>query len=65
MFVGDLPADAALFQSMTLPEPQGLGLQIEGVMAKRKDSQYLPGVRSADWRKIKRPGWQEGRAWRS
>ena len=28
-------------------------LQLEGVMAKRKGSKYLPGRRSADWRKIK------------
>lgn len=64
LVVKDLPADAAVFQAVTLPEPEGLGLRIEGVMAKRKDSRYLPGVRSADWLKIKRPGWQEGRRWR-
>ena len=46
LVVKDLPADAALFKSMTLPEPEGLGLPIEGVVAKRKDSRYLPGVRS-------------------
>jgi bifunctional non-homologous end joining protein LigD len=28
-------------------------LQLEGVMAKRKGSRYLPGRRSPDWRKIK------------
>jgi ATP-dependent DNA ligase len=41
------------------------GLQIEGVMAKRKDSAYQSAVRSADWLKIKRHGWQEGGEWRS
>lgn len=65
LFVKDLPADAALFQSMTLPPPAGLGLKIEGVMAKRKASTYQPGVRSPDWLKIKRPGWREGRIWKS
>lgn len=59
LFLGDLPADAALFAAMV-----GAGLQIEGVMAKRRDSRYRPGVRSEDWLKIKRPGWQEGRRWR-
>jgi bifunctional non-homologous end joining protein LigD len=65
-FVQGLPADANLFQSMTLPKDAGgLGLEIEGVVAKRRDSPYRPGVRSDDWRKIKRPGWSEGRLWRS
>lgn len=64
LFVKELPADAALFHAMVLPKEQGgLGLQIEGVMAKRRDSPYLPGVRSDSWVKIKRPGWQEGRRW--
>jgi bifunctional non-homologous end joining protein LigD len=56
LFVKDLPADAAVFQAMVAP-----GLEIEGVMAKRRDSIYQPGVRSPDWAKIKRPGWREGR----
>jgi bifunctional non-homologous end joining protein LigD len=60
LFVQDLDADANFFKAMV-----GAGLQIEGVMAKRRDSHYRPGVRSDDWRKIKRPGWQEGRRWRS
>jgi len=60
LFVGELPADAALFQAMV-----GAGLQIEGVMAKHRRSTYQPGVRSTDWAKIKRAGWQEGRRWRS
>lgn len=58
MFLGDLDADAAVFQAMV-----GAGLEIEGVMAKRRDSPYRPGVRSPDWLKIKRPGWQTGRKW--
>jgi bifunctional non-homologous end joining protein LigD len=59
MFIGDLPADATIFQAML-----GAGLKIEGVVAKRKASPYRPGVRSDDWLKIKRPDWQEGRIWR-
>lgn len=59
LYVGDLPADANVFAAMV-----GAGLQIEGVMAKRRMSIYQPGVRSPDWAKIKRPGWQEGRVWR-
>jgi bifunctional non-homologous end joining protein LigD len=51
LFVQDLPADASLFASML-----GAGLQIEGVVAKRRASTYQPGTRSYDWRKIKRPG---------
>lgn len=59
LFVGDLPADEKVFSAMV-----GAGLQIEGVMAKRKASTYHPGVRSPDWLKIKRTGWQDGRVWR-
>lgn len=58
LFLGDLPADAKVFQAMVLA-----GLKVEGVMAKRKMSLYRPGVRSEDWLKIKRPGWREGRRW--
>lgn len=44
------------------------GLGLEGVVAKRSDSQYLPGVRSRSWRKVKFlvaqefavGGWAEG-----
>ncbi len=57
--VSDLPADAGVFKAMV-----DSGLKIEGVMAKKKSSIYTPGVRSEDWRKIKREGWQ-GRKWRS
>jgi bifunctional non-homologous end joining protein LigD len=56
--VSDLPADANVFKAML-----AAGLKIEGVVAKRKASAYQPGVRSPDWMKIKRPGWQEGRNW--
>lgn len=58
LYVDDLPADADLFAAMI-----GAGLQIEGVVAKRRESAYLPGERSRDWLKIKRPGWRIGRRW--
>jgi bifunctional non-homologous end joining protein LigD len=48
--VGDLPADAALFDQAVMP------LQLEGFVAKRKASPYQPGVRSPDWLKVKRKG---------
>lgn len=35
---------------------QALALQQEGVVGKRADSLYLPGVRTEDWFKLKRPG---------
>ena len=57
LFVDDLPADAGLFHQVVI------ALQLEGFVAKRKASTYQPGARSPDWRKIKRPGWQEGRRW--
>lgn len=31
-------------------------LELEGLVAKRKDSVYTPGTRSPDWRRIRRPG---------
>lgn len=66
LFVKDLPADANLFWAMVLPKDKGgVGLEIEGVMAKRKASPYRPGRTSPDWLKIKRPGWQEGRTWKA
>jgi bifunctional non-homologous end joining protein LigD len=37
---------------------------LEGFVAKRLASRYLPGVRSRDRLKVKRPGWQDGRTWR-
>ena len=33
-----------------------LDLQLEGIVGKRLDSVYTPGLRSKDWLKIKRPG---------
>lgn len=56
LFVSELPADAGVFAAMV-----DVGLQIEGVMAKRRASPYRPGIRSSDWLKIKRAGWQERR----
>jgi bifunctional non-homologous end joining protein LigD len=57
LYVGDFSADAGLFDEVVL------ALRLEGFVAKRKASCYVPGARSPDWRKIKRPGWQEGRRW--
>lgn len=56
--VGEFPADTPLFEQIVL------GAKLEGFMAKRLASPYVPGVVSPDWVKIKRPGWQEGRTWR-
>ena len=58
VFVGDFPAEAGLFDQFVL------GANLEGFVAKRVDSPYQPGVVSPDWRKVKRPGWQEDRTWR-
>ncbi|MDM0036834.1 RNA ligase family protein [Variovorax sp. J22P271] len=33
-----------------------LGLELEGLVAKRMDSVYVPGVRSSEWVKVKRKG---------
>jgi bifunctional non-homologous end joining protein LigD len=64
LFVKDLPASAPLFRRMVEKKKDGgLELQIEGVMAKRRDSAYQPGVRSPDWAKIKRKDWRVGRNW--
>lgn len=60
LLVKDLPADANVFKAMV-----DAGLEIEGVMAKRRHSPYQPGVRSPDWVKIKRAGWREGRLWKN
>lgn len=57
--VGEFPADTPLFEQIVL------GAKLEGFMAKRLASPYLPGVVSPDWLKIKRPGWQDGRTWRN
>lgn len=47
-FFQDLPTDATLSESMTRTKPEGPGLQIGGVMSKRRDSTYWPGFRSPD-----------------
>ena len=57
LVVGTLPAQAQLFDQFVL------GAKLEGFVAKRLASPYLPGVVSADWIKVKRAGWQEGRTW--
>ena len=58
MVVGEFPAQADLFDKLVL------GAQLEGFVAQRLASPYLPGVLTRDWLKIKRPGRQEGRTWR-
>lgn len=35
---------------------QAVQLKLEGIAAKRRDSPYVPGARTADWLKIKRRG---------
>jgi bifunctional non-homologous end joining protein LigD len=50
LVVGDLPAQAELFEQAVEP------LLLEGFVAKRRTSSYQPGVRSPDWLKIKRKG---------
>ncbi|WP_310733649.1 ATP-dependent DNA ligase, partial [Aquincola tertiaricarbonis] len=35
---------------------QAVQLKLEGIVAKRMASPYVPGARSSDWLKIKRPG---------
>jgi bifunctional non-homologous end joining protein LigD len=37
-------------------------LDVEGVIAKRVDSPYRPGVRSGDWLKLKTADWKRGHA---
>lgn len=56
--VSEFPAVASLFDQFVL------GAKLEGFVAKRLASPYVPGVISRDWLKIKRPGWQEGRTWK-
>jgi bifunctional non-homologous end joining protein LigD len=33
-------------------------LRLEGIVAKRADAPYRPGVRSADWLKLKTAEWR-------
>ncbi|WP_222432800.1 hypothetical protein [Caenimonas sedimenti] len=54
-----LPANVQHFA--TLVE----GFKLEGFVAKKLNSLYLPGIKSRDWLKIKRKGWNEGRNWKS
>jgi bifunctional non-homologous end joining protein LigD len=50
-FVGQFESDGELlFQGAVLP------LELEGLIAKKVDSTYAPGVRSSDWVKVKRKG---------
>ena len=48
--VGDLPAQAELFDQFVV------GAQLEGFIAKRRNSVYRPGTISPDWLKLKRKG---------
>ncbi|WGT65016.1 RNA ligase family protein [Variovorax paradoxus] len=51
MYVGHFENGAAqLFKEAVIP------LKLEGLVAKRADSIYQPGVRSSDWVKVKRKG---------
>lgn len=51
MFVSHFDGESVeLFASAVIP------LGLEGLVGKRKDSAYQPGVRSRDWLKIKRKG---------
>lgn len=58
VILGHFPARAELFAQAVH------GAKLEGFMAKRAESIYQPGIRTRDWLKIKREGWQEGRTWR-
>jgi bifunctional non-homologous end joining protein LigD len=59
VIVGELAAEAELFAQAVE------GAKLEGFVAKRLGSPYVPGARTRDWLKIKRAGWQEGRTWRN
>jgi bifunctional non-homologous end joining protein LigD len=51
MFVGQFESDGELlFKGAVLP------LELEGLIAKKADSVYEPGVRSSNWVKVKRKG---------
>lgn len=51
LVVGQFEEDGQrLYDGAVLP------LELEGLVAKRADSLYSPGIRSADWVKVKRPG---------
>ena len=57
-FLDALPCSAQMAAAIMATLP------VEGLMAKLASGPYRPGVRSDDWRKIKRRGWREGREWR-
>lgn len=42
-------------ESVALYE-QAVAVRVEGIVAKREGSPYVPGARSADWVKITLPG---------
>lgn len=50
LYVQHFDADASLFRRFVL------AYGLEGFVAKLRDSPYQPGVRSPDWKKIKRKG---------
>jgi bifunctional non-homologous end joining protein LigD len=51
LYVGHFESDGEkIFQGAVLP------LKLEGLVAKRIDSAYQPGVRASDWVKVKRKG---------
>lgn len=37
-----------------------IALKLEGIVGKRKDAPYEPGIRSSSWIKVKRPGVHDG-----
>ena len=49
VIVAQLPAEAAVFEDLVHP------VYAPGVVAKRLASPYLPGVRTREWLKLKRP----------
>jgi bifunctional non-homologous end joining protein LigD len=56
VIVSDFPAEVDLFESVVLGSKGGF-------VARRMASPYVPGVISADWRNVKRAGWQKGGIW--
>ena len=39
-------------------QARGTRLRQVGIVLKRLDARYLPGVRTADWRKVKTAAWR-------
>lgn len=50
MVLGHFEGDGRVLEQAVIP------LKLEGLLAKAADSVYMPGVRSADWVKVKRKG---------